>query len=96
MPKSEIPNPFPIQPQGGRVFVIRDEAESQTEGGIVLAEAAKRDKQTGVIVAADPQIEPSPVGKHVLFSSYGGQIAQFGDLEFLVLSYGDDIMGVVV
>lgn len=62
-----------IKPRGKRIVVKRDEAESVSAGGIVIPEAAKETKESGVIQLVGPECpDDIKVGDRVLFGKYAG------------------------
>ena len=93
-----------ITPLGNKVVIVRDEAETQTESGIILPETAKDQPKTGVIESVGPGSvntetgERIPmtvnVGDRVIFSSYAGTEITVGTDELLVLSE-TDILAVI-
>jgi chaperonin GroES len=92
-----------IRPLQDRILVKRVEEKSETEGGIIIPDAAKEKPQEGVVVAVgngrhlESGFVTTPdvnVGERVLFSKYGGTEVNIGEEEHLII-YGDDILGVV-
>jgi len=87
-----------IVPLGDRVVLRRAEAESMTQGGIVLPDAAQDKPQRGEVVAVgdghvknDGTKVPLTVseGDRVIFSSYAGDDIKIGDNEYLLLRESD-------
>ena len=87
-----------LKPLGDRVFVKVSEAKNQTEGGIILPDAATEKPQVGEITAVGPgKVEDNgsrramdvSVGDKVLYSKYAGTEIKLGDAEYILLSEKD-------
>ena len=67
---------FGIKPLGNRVVIKKLEAEEKTQGGIILASAAKEKPQTAEVVAVGPgtkdEVMEVKVGDRVVFSKFAG------------------------
>lgn len=93
-----------VKPLGDKILVKRDQAESKTESGIYLPEAAKDKPRTGTVQAiGDGAMNPDtgeriPLnvkkGDKVLFNSYAGTEVKFGKDELLIMSE-DDVLAIV-
>ncbi len=84
------------------VIVNRDEAESATSAGLLIASTSKEKPQTGIVVAVgegkldkDGKLVPVPVkaGDRVLYGKYGGTDITLDGEEVLILR-ADDILAV--
>lgn len=91
-----------LKPLGDRVIVKRDEAESATSAGLLIASTSKEKPQTGIVVAVgegkldkDGNLVPVPVkdGDRVLYGKYGGTDIMLDGEEVLILR-ADDILAV--
>ena len=91
-----------LKPLGDRVIVKRDEAESATSAGLLIASTSKEKPQTGIVVAVgegkldkDCKLVPVPVkaGDRVLYGKYGGTDITLDGEEVLILR-ADDILAV--
>ena len=89
-----------LKPLGDRVIVKRDEAESATSAGLLIASTSKEKPQTGIVVAVgegkldkDGNLVPVPVkdGDRVLYGKYGGTDITLDGEEVLILR-ADDIL----
>jgi chaperonin GroES len=94
---------MPIRPLQDRVLVRRNEEESTSPGGIILAYSAKEKPMQGEIVAVGngKKLDNGPVqpldvkvGDSVLFGKYAGTEVKLDDEELLVMRE-EDIVGVV-
>lgn len=93
-----------IRPLHDKVIVRRDEAESETESGIVLPETAKDRPKTGVVEAVgDGKLntetgERTPLtvkaGDRVIFTSYAGSEVKIDGDEVLIMNE-DDILAIM-
>lgn len=92
-----------IRPLHDRVLVRRNEEESTSAGGIILADSAKEKPMQGEIVAAgkgkkleDGTVLPMDVkvGDKVLFGKYAGTEIKVDGEELLVMKE-DDVIAVV-
>jgi len=78
-----------LEPLGDRMFVQRIDAIEETEGGIIIVEAAQEKPAEGRILAVGPgridrstgEIVPVQlaIGDYVLFGKYGGMEVSFDD-----------------
>lgn len=91
-----------LKPLGDRVIVKRDEAETTTASGLILASANKEKPQSGVVLAVgegkldkDGKLIPMPVkeGDRVLYGKYGGTEVTVDGEEMLILR-ADDLFAV--
>lgn len=87
-----------LQPLGDRVVVQRDESEDVTAGGIVLPDSAKDVPARGTVVSVgDGIMMPDgsrvalqlTVGARIIFSSYGGEVINIDDEEYLLMRESD-------
>lgn len=72
-------------PARGKVLVKADPPETQTKTGLIIPEMARKNRSTGMVLLA-PAGCPYPQGTRVLFTIYGGELADFlgeGDLKLL-------------
>lgn len=92
-----------LQPLDDRVVVEIEEAESKTQGGIVLPETAKEKPKEGEVIELgsgrlldDGKRAPFTVqkGDRVIFSSYAGTEVKIDGEEYLILSE-DEILVIV-
>ena len=89
-----------LKPLGDRVIVKRDEAESATSAGLLIASTSKEKPQTGIVVAVgegklekDGKLVPVKAGDRVLYGKYGGTDITLDGEEVLILR-ADDILAV--
>ena len=84
---------FGIKPLGSRVVIKKLEAEEKTEGGIILASAAKEKPQTAEVVAVGPGTKDEGMelsaGDKVVFSKYAGTEIKYNGEEYTIMSQGD-------
>ena len=84
---------FGIKPLGSRVVIKKLEAEEKTEGGIILASAAKEKPQMAEVVAVGPGTADEPMelkaGDKVVFSKYAGTEIKYGGEEYTIMSQAD-------
>lgn len=92
-----------LRPLSDRVILRRDDAESVSEGGIVIPDVAKEIPARGTIVAVGPgkrndRGEFTPlsveVGDKVLFAKYAGEKVEH-DGEELTMLREADVMAVI-
>ena len=91
-----------LKPLGDRVIIKRDEAETTTSFGLVLATESKEKPQTGTVISVgegkrdkDGVLIPVPVkaGDKVLYGKYGGTEVTV-DGEDLLIVRAEDIYGI--
>ena len=91
-----------LKPLGDRVIVKRDEAETTTASGLILASTSKEKPQSGIVLAVgegkldkDGNLIPMPVkeGDRVLYGKYGGTEVTVDGEEVLILR-ADDLFAV--
>ncbi|MGN0659065.1 MAG: co-chaperone GroES [Emergencia sp.] len=84
---------FGIKPLGNRVVIKKLEAEEKTEGGIILASAAKEKPQMAEVVSVGPGTKDEPMelkeGDKVVFSKYAGTEIKYGGEEYTIMSQSD-------
>ncbi len=84
---------FGIKPLGSRVVIKKLEAEEKTQGGIILASAAKEKPQMAEVVAVGPGTKDEPMelkeGDKVVFSKYAGTEIKYGGEEYTIMSQAD-------
>lgn len=87
-----------IKPLGSRVLIKKLEAEEKTQGGIILASAAKEKPQVAEVVAVGPGTKDEPievkVGDKVVFARYGGTDIKYSGEEYTLMSQSE-ILAVV-
>lgn len=87
-----------IKPLGSRVLIKKLEAEEKTQGGIILASAAKEKPQVAEVVAVGPGTKDESievkVGDKVVFARYGGTDIKYSGEEYTLMSQSD-ILAVV-
>ena len=83
-------------PLGDRVLLQRDDAVTQSKGGIIIPEGAKEKPKTGKIIAAGESITSKvlSVGHRVMFTSFAGTEINIEGESFLVLKQ-EEILGVI-
>ena len=93
-----------IQPLADRIIVKPLEAESKTQGGIVLPDTVKEKPQEGEIVAAGKgkmldtgtvQALEVKVGDKVLYGKYSGTEIKTKEGEELLIMREDDVLAIV-
>ena len=81
---------FGIKPLGSRVVIKKLEAEEKTQGGIILASAAKEKPQMAEVVAVGPGTKDEPMevkaGDKVVFSKYAGTEIKYDGEEYTIMS----------
>lgn len=84
-----------IKPLHDRVLVQRDQAETETHGGLILAGAAQETPETGTVLAVGPEVTELQAGDRVVFSKFSGQSVpvKLAGPGALVLKVGD-ILGI--
>lgn len=84
---------FGIKPLGSRVVIKKLEAEEKTEGGLILASAAKEKPQMAEVVAVGPGTKDETMelsaGDKVVFSKYAGTEIKYDGEEYTIMSQGD-------
>lgn len=87
-----------LQPLDDRVIVEIEEAESKTEGGIVLPETAKEKPQRGKVVAVgngklldngERAACSLKEGDRVIFGKYSGTEVKYDGAEYKILKESD-------
>lgn len=90
-----------LKPLGTNIIVKRVEAESVTEGGIVLPDAAKKVRNIGIVtavgdLAVDNTMKPLVrEGDRVIFASFAAQTVEHDKTEYIILGV-DDVLCVEV
>ncbi len=84
---------FGIKPLGSRVVIKKLEAEEKTQGGIILASAAKEKPQMAEVVAVGPGTKDEPMevkaGDKVVSSKYAGTEIKYDGEEYTIMSQAD-------
>ncbi len=84
---------FGIKPLGSRVVIKKLEAEEKTQGGIILASAAKEKPQMAEVVAVGPGTKDEPMevkaGDKVVFSKYAGTEIKYDGEEYTIMGQAD-------
>ena len=93
-----------VRPLGDKIIVKRDEAQSNTESGIFIPEAAKDKPKQGKIVALGSGILNKDTGKYmpftvkkgdtVLFTTYSGTEIKIDGETFIIMTE-EDILGII-
>lgn len=92
-----------VEPLGDQVLVKQSEAESVSEGGIIIPNKAKEPPKEATVVAVGPgkrletgEVIPMQVGEGdlVVFASYAGQAIEIDKEEYLLLR-AEDILAKV-
>ena len=93
-----------VRPLGDKVIVKRDEAQSKTDSGIFIPEAAKDKPKQGKIVALGSGILNKDTGKYmpfavkkgdtVLFTTYSGTEIKIDGETFIIMTE-EDILGII-
>ncbi len=92
-----------LQPLSDHVVVLPTEAETISDGGIVIPDTAKEKPRTGEVLAVGPgRIEPNigtvvpnvSVGDQVLFGIYSGISFSLDGLDVLIMRE-EDVLGVL-
>lgn len=93
-----------IRALNNRVFVKRDEKQTETDSGIVLTDKAASKPLRGTVVSVGPgkildngQLVPPPVevGDSVLFGARAGEELEVSDDEVYVVLTGDELLAKV-
>ena len=86
-----------LKPTNDRVALIRDEAERQSPGGILLPSNKER-PQTGKVLAIGPGTDKVTItakpGDTVLFAMYAGHEIEVAGQEITILRW-DDILAIL-
>lgn len=84
---------FGIKPLGSRVVIKKLEAEEKTQGGIILANAAKEKPQTAEVVAVGPgtkdEVMELKAGDKIVFSKYAGTEIKYDGEEYTIMNQSD-------
>lgn len=93
-----------VRPLGDKIIVKRDEAQSKTESGTFIPEAAKDKPKQGKIVALGSGILNKDTGKYmpftvkkgdtVLFTTYSGTEIKIDGETFIIMTE-EDILGII-
>ncbi len=93
-----------VRPLGDKVIVKRDEAQSKTDSGIFIPEAAKDKPKQGKIIALGSGILNKDTGKYmpftvkkgdtVLFTTYSGTEIKIDGETFIIMTE-EDILGII-
>jgi chaperonin GroES len=93
-----------VRPLGDKVIVKRDQAQSKTDSGIFIPEAAKDKPKQGKIVALGSGILNKDTGKYmpftvkkgdtVLFTTYSGTEIKIDGETFIIMTE-EDILGII-
>lgn len=84
-----------LSPVGDRILIRIDEAPSQTPGGIVLPDQARKSSTQGTVVAAGPGLRADngfrqsldvEEGDRVIFLKHAGVEVEFGGEKLLAMS----------
>ncbi len=82
-----------IKPLGDNILIQRLEAEEKTEGGILLASAAKEAPQAAEVIEVGPGTKDVTIdvkkGDKVIFKKYAGTEIENKGEKFIILPYGD-------
>ncbi|MFH1186866.1 MAG: co-chaperone GroES [Candidatus Levyibacteriota bacterium] len=87
-----------IKPLFGNVLVKPLEAETKTASGIILPDNAKKESQTGVVMAIGPgEVTPKgekvpmiiKVGQKVMYKKWGGNEVKVGNEEWTIIEQKD-------
>jgi len=98
----KLPTPK-FRPLRDRVLVLRDDAESETEGGIIVPEGAKKPPSRGIVIAVGKGLHTEqgvliPVdldpGDHITFGAHSGQDIEIDGQEYVVIT-SSDVLGVI-
>lgn len=93
-PAPEAKKPIKFDALFDQVVIVRDEGESKTPTGIILAESAKKKTCSGVVVAVGPgrvteagTVVPPKIklGWRVHFPEFGGQEVEIDGVTYIVL-----------
>lgn len=93
-----------IQPLSGNVLIKPADAETKTASGIILPDTAKKESQTGIVMAVGPgEFDEDgekrlpigvKVGQKVMYKKWGGNEVKVGNEEWTIVDY-KDILAVV-
>lgn len=86
-----------LQPINQYVLVEKIEEETKkTSSGIIIPETAKKEQNTGKVLAIAKVNEAEiSVGDIVIFKKYSGEEIEFEGKEFLLIPYSDIIAKIV-
>lgn len=82
-----------LAPFFNRIFVIRDETESTTAGGVFLPETDKEKPNKGIVIAAGPECKMAFAGQHIIFGQHHGVEIMVGGVEYTILREEDVYAG---
>lgn len=87
-----------FKPIGKRVLIKREESETKTASGIIIAESAKEKPSQGKVVEISEEVSKEcssiAVGDTVLFNKYQGDEVKINKDDFVILEL-KDILGVI-
>jgi chaperonin GroES len=75
-----------------RLFVIREEVETVSKGGILLTRGSQETPQHGVVISVGPDVTGFAVGDKVLFGQYSGAKVNLDGTEVQILRV-EEILG---
>lgn len=88
----EIPT-LSFEPAHDRLFVIREETQTKTKGGLRIPETDKEKPNKGLVIAVGPKCDFAFVGQHIVFSKHHGFEVEIEGREYTILRDGDIYAG---
>ena len=85
----------PIEPLGDRVVAVREEAKTQTAGGLYLPDSSKEKPVVAEVKAVGGDVKNVKVGDRILHDSYKFSEVKIDGTEYLVVRE-EDILATVV
>ena len=84
-----------LRPMKDRVIVKRDDAEAQTESGIILHTAYSEKEFTGTVLRVGPDVADVQPGDKILFGKYSGDDIELNKDEQVLIIVEEDILAVI-
>ena len=83
-----------LKPLADRLLVIQDEAQAETESGLLIPDTAKEKPNRGKVLDIGDSVTNISIGDYVLYSKYGGtQVTS--ELKDCVLLKQSDILAIL-
>lgn len=79
----------PIKPLADRVVAVREEAKTQTAGGIYLPDTAKEKPVAVLVEAVGPDVKSVKKGDRIIYKEYSATALKVDKVEYLILNEED-------
>ena len=80
-----------IQPMHNKLFVVPDEAEEKSKGGIILTDYTKKRPCSGVVIAVGPKVKEIKVGDRIVYGEYPWERQIINEKETFIFTEEDII-----